>query len=192
MQQYFWNQELDSLKKEMEAFAFAEPSYQSMDLDNSSSAALEEFLDEFLNAARQQQLAILQAAPIIESEGELFAEISEFSTAACEAEMLEDLESLMPAYIRLPERPNPFKPIVYQYYSPQRPLASVRPLRTSSGSGYTIGPGLEHIEAGGGSDGGGDFFLLILFGSGVIVIGRVIGDYGYKILASGIEKYNVK
>ena len=99
--------------------------------------------------AYQAALPELQAAPIIESDAELFAELSEFSQGMFDAELLEDFESLRLRsnaslyYIRLPERAKPYKPFykVYNDYSPPPVM-----------SGYTIGPG---IEAGGGDSGGG-------------------------------------
>nr|AYC64617.1 hypothetical protein [Halimeda minima] len=116
---------------------------------------------------------------------------------SCHAELLEDFESLkFAASLESPRKTQPVQ--ANRLYSPKRPV---------SARGYTIGPEAGGGDSGGGdsggsdcgggdwggSDGGGDggynFFVLILFGSGVIVIGRVIGDYGYKILASGIEKY---
>ena len=155
--------------------------------------------------AYHSALPELLAAPILEAEAEGYAEISEFSQEMFDAEMLEAFEGAMP------DRAKPFKSIQTSfYYTP--PVKTPRDVYAYT---YTIGPeaagggsgddGWDSSGGGGdwdGSDGGGtgdfdgggyNFFVLILFGSGVIVIGRVIGrviaDYGYKILASGIDKY---
>ena len=160
--------------------------------------------EEFLNAltARQQQTALseLQAATISESEAELSAELSEFAREAFGAEMRDD--QLMPSYVRLPARSSPYKPIFYNYYSPQKQH------QLRAGSGYTIGPGIEAAESGrgdsgdsfggGGNDGapfgghwgdgdfggenGPDYLGLVFFWSFCVVAGRFFYLYALKNL----------
>nr|AYC63994.1 hypothetical protein [Halimeda micronesica] len=147
-------------------------------------------LDEFKHTPAYIKNAVLNEfttskAPYIRARQDMLKFFQDLESCCCSREQYQ-----APAQTRYCEN------AISYYY--KKPGYTIGPEDVEADGGNFSGSGYDDNGGGsgwGGSDDGGsnwnnnNYVILFLFGSGVIVIGRVIGDYGYKILSFASDKY---